>query len=376
MEFLALTLPVVCCNGSGRQRTKKGHNMVFKRAESLRAITEGLGRIVSTCALQGLLKLFDNHVQAQHFFCRLLNAIYGLQLQQMDQIQANYPAIDLGDPANRIAYQITTEKGGDKVQHTLDKFVEHGLHNTYDTLKIFVIGERQGTYKSVKLPDVIQFDCDGDILGMPEFVKHLNTLPSPRLEVVEAIFNEELVPTQKGEQQPGVDLMPEARQFLRVACGEEGAKKGRIVLSFDGSGWVLACGSKARRFPHTDRPAQARCKAALAQLLKYNLISDTGTGPGGNLIGWYTVEHAGYLLAEQLGKRAIGPAKAGSVQVSGNLSAGSGKEGPGGHFIAEGGTGRHGASGGDVHVGPGNHKAGDGGKGPGGDIRLKGGDAE
>lgn len=352
--------------------------MVFKRTESLRAITDGLGRIVHTCALQGLLKLFDDHVQAQHFFCRLLNAIYGLQLQQMDQIQANYPAIDLGDPTNRVAYQVTAEKGRDKVQHTLDKFVEHGLQATYDTLKILVIGDRQATYKTVKVPDAIQFDCDGDILGIADLVRHLNTLPSGRLEEVEAIMNEELVPARKTEQQPGVGLMPEAQQFLTFACDCEGADKGKMVLSFDGSGWILTCGNRTARFPHTDRPAQARCRAALDQLLERKLIADSGLkpGPGGNLIGWYAVQHAGYLLGEELLNQRRVAAKGGSVNISGDLSAGSGKEGPGGHIIAEGGTGRHGASGGDVNVGPGNHKAGDGGQAPGGNITLKGGDAE
>src|SRR5262249_21755746 len=101
--------------------------MVFKSGDSLRTITEALGWIMQTCRLQGMIKLFDNHVQAQRFFCRFLNSAYSLQLQQMDHIQTNYPAIDLGDAKNKVAYQITTDKGSDKIQHTLDKFVTHGL---------------------------------------------------------------------------------------------------------------------------------------------------------------------------------------------------------------------------------------------------------
>ena len=148
---------------------------------------------MSTCELQGLLKLFNNHVQAQHFFCRLLNAIYRLQLQKMDQIQANYPAIDLGDSANRIAYQITTEKDGDKVQHTLNQFVKHNLVNNYDILRILVIGKRKGTYKSVVIPSSLSFDWERDIIGVAQLVKHLETLTSPHLEEVETIIKEELV---------------------------------------------------------------------------------------------------------------------------------------------------------------------------------------
>lgn len=69
--------------------------------------------------------------------------------------------------------------------------------------------------------------------------------------------------------------------------------------------------------------------------------------------------------------------RAGDVSVSGNVAAGDGTEGPGGHAIIEGGTGRKGASGGNVTIGPGTYKAGDGGLGgSGGDLIIKGGDAE
>ena len=70
------------------------------------------------------------------------------------------------------------------------------------------------------------------------------------------------------------------------------------------------------------------------------------------------------------------PRKAGDVNISANLSAGSGKHGPGGDVRAEGGMGRHGASGGNVNIEPGSYKAGDGGIGKGGDVIIKGGDAE
>ena len=71
------------------------------------------------------------------------------------------------------------------------------------------------------------------------------------------------------------------------------------------------------------------------------------------------------------------PRKAGDVSVAGNLAAGSGGHGPGGDVRVEGGTGRHGASGGNVTIGLGTHQAGAGGDdGKGGDLIIKGGDAE
>lgn len=167
---------------------------MFTRADSLRTITTGLATVVHTCELQGFLRLFDDHVLAQQFFCRVLNSVYGLQLRQMDQIQDNYPAIDLGDPANRIAYQITAEKGGEKIQDTLNKFLAHGLAQQYDTLRILIIGKRQQTYRTVVVPTQLTFNCDRDIIGIPELTKHINTLDTTQLGELSRIMAEELRP--------------------------------------------------------------------------------------------------------------------------------------------------------------------------------------
>ena len=54
--------------------------MVFKRTDALEVIADGLGWIKMSCELRGLLKLFDNNVVAQRFFCQLLNAAFDLCL--------------------------------------------------------------------------------------------------------------------------------------------------------------------------------------------------------------------------------------------------------------------------------------------------------
>lgn len=103
-------------------------------------------------------------------------------------------------------------------------------------------------------------------------------------------------------QQPVTELMPEAKETLVIACSADGDQQGKIVLSFDGTGWVLACANKSRRIPHQDRIGQARCKKALEQLSECKLIEDTGrkSWPGGNLIAWYATRYEGYLVADEL----------------------------------------------------------------------------
>lgn len=83
-----------------------------------------------------------------------------------------------------------------------------------------------------------------------------------------------------------------------------------------------------------------------------------------------------FSLKFKLGK-AKSEVKAGSVNFSGNLSAGNGGQSEGGNANVVGGDGFNGASGGDVNVGPGIYKAGDGGNGgKGGNLNIRGGDAK
>ena len=82
-------------------------------------------------------------------------------------------------------------------------------------------------------------------------------------------------------------------------------------------------------------------------------------------------------LDDRLHSVTIAQPRAGDVSVSADVAAGDGTAGPGGDAVIEGGTGRHGASGGNVTIGPGTYRAGDGGPGgSGGDLVIKGGDAE
>ena len=166
--------------------------MVFKRTEALTMIADALGRIKSSCEHRGLLHLFDNHTVAQHFFCRLLNAAYDLNLVELDNLEENFPAIDLGDTKKRIAYQVTTEKVSEKVTTTLEKFSQHHLDEQFDTLKILVIGNRQRTYNAVGIPDNLKFSTTDDIIDITGLLKHIGTLDTARLEAIQQILEEEV----------------------------------------------------------------------------------------------------------------------------------------------------------------------------------------
>lgn len=69
---------------------------------------------------------------------KLLNEIYGYQLDNLNYEKPNYPGIDLGDKKRKIAFQITARKDTRKIKDNLEKFAK-GSSKIYDKDIYFLI---------------------------------------------------------------------------------------------------------------------------------------------------------------------------------------------------------------------------------------------
>jgi hypothetical protein len=170
---------------------------VFKRKEALDTITESLAWIRASCELRGLLGFFDNHIVSNYFFCRVLNTLHNLDLKEMDLIQSNYPAIDLGDTTNKTSFQVTSDESKPKIQYTLDKFMEKKLNKQYDHLTVLIIGKRQQTYKRLKVPKGLSFDKKKNIIDLKGLMSEIRKAKTPVLERLATVFHEEIGEAKK-----------------------------------------------------------------------------------------------------------------------------------------------------------------------------------
>jgi hypothetical protein len=87
------------------------------------------------------LNLQDVNVHAETFFRDFLNLALGYQLRNINIIEKNARAIDLGDEDERIAIQVTSTAELAKIKHTHMGFVASGLDGRYDRLVVLIIGE-------------------------------------------------------------------------------------------------------------------------------------------------------------------------------------------------------------------------------------------
>ena len=137
------------------------------------------------------LNLTDLSNFTENFFKELLNTVYGLNLNNLNQEQANNAALDLGDKNLKKAFQITTTITSTKIIDTLTKITPEQLA-IYDSIKVLIVGEKQGSYT---IPDdlitKVGFDVKSDIIDLDDLLKDIMVLDSDPLEALYNQFSRE-----------------------------------------------------------------------------------------------------------------------------------------------------------------------------------------
>lgn len=142
----------------------------------------------------GLIGLVGTNTVAEPFFRDFLNIVYDLNLDNLNDGIANYPAIDLGDTAARLCFQVSSTGTKAKVQKTLTVFGDpkHKLTSAYDKLRIFVIGKRVKKYEKLNIPKGVKFDQATDVVDVPLLIKSLPNVPTTKLIALSQLIDQEM----------------------------------------------------------------------------------------------------------------------------------------------------------------------------------------
>lgn len=137
------------------------------------------------------MNLFDAHNLSEDSICELFNNIFNYNLINLNTIDVNFPAIDLGDLKNSICIQVTSTKTSNKIQKTIDKFIENNLHTQYSELFIVILGKKQKKYHSLKINDNILFDYKSQILDFRDILNLIRSKPINQLKKISKILKQE-----------------------------------------------------------------------------------------------------------------------------------------------------------------------------------------
>ncbi|ANK83180.1 MAG: hypothetical protein TEF_00005 [Rhizobiales bacterium NRL2] len=142
----------------------------MKHVELINQFREELAKLANEVRSSVAMGHFDINKICEDVVCGLFRELYGFEkLRNLnDDEKQNFPGIDLADDEGRIAIQVTSDKSLDKVKDTLQKVIDHGLHEKYDRVIIYNLATKQGSYGESAISgicgDHLKFDIRTDIL--------------------------------------------------------------------------------------------------------------------------------------------------------------------------------------------------------------------
>lgn len=165
---------------------------MFSQAENYQKIIMCLSVLRFALISNSKQGYFDDNKHAEDFFCQLLNIAYDWSLINVNKINLNYPAIDLGDQVNRVCVQVTVENDSPKIKKTISLFGEKGLSANYDRLIFLLINKKREYRTDFNRGSSVAFDNSLDIVDIDDLLQHIEQLDSARIELIASYVTKEL----------------------------------------------------------------------------------------------------------------------------------------------------------------------------------------
>ena len=165
---------------------------MFRKETLMKNIMSRLSCLTDYVRQNNKLGWTDVNHGAEDFYCGLLNTAFGWKLKNQNELKMDFPAIDLGDPENRICVQVTSTTERSKVQRTLYKFFGNGLNEQYSRLIVLIIGEKPDYRSGFQVEEGFAFDPKADIWDLAVLNEKLNALEVDVLEQVSQYLDKQL----------------------------------------------------------------------------------------------------------------------------------------------------------------------------------------
>ncbi|WP_299181966.1 SMEK domain-containing protein [uncultured Neptuniibacter sp.] len=164
----------------------------MNRQELQKSIIKSLSWLSNEVSINNKLNLTDINVHSENFYRDLLNLAFDFELININIIDQNATAIDLGDEINSFAIQVTSTSKLDKTKHTVEKFVEKKMYEQYDRLVILNIVEKTA-HKALSVGDEsYTLDTKKDIWDVGDLAVKFNDFPLEKLQEINQFLNNEL----------------------------------------------------------------------------------------------------------------------------------------------------------------------------------------
>lgn len=157
---------------------------MLKREDYIKQIEDAFARLQSAIHLRSRANLLDLNLIAEDFVKDLLNITFDYQLVNLNAHFHNQAGIDLGDDENRICFQVTSTNTRDKIQDSIEKYINNCLHLRYEQFCVFILQPKKKSYKPFETYNLFQFNPKEHILDFSDLLKRARSLDLARLKTI------------------------------------------------------------------------------------------------------------------------------------------------------------------------------------------------
>lgn len=193
------------------------------RAELMQGIIHKLAHLRVVVEQSNKLNLQDINVHAENFFRDLLNLAFGYDLKNINIVEPNATAIDLGCDDNRIAIQVTSTPDIAKIKHTFQRFTAKSLEMKYDRLVVLIVGQKKRYRETTLGENEFKMSLAEEVWDVSDLLRMIGDLSTEKLQSCHDFLSREL-PVREPKRSNEVGTLIRLIEVLSAA--EEGLSPG------------------------------------------------------------------------------------------------------------------------------------------------------
>ncbi len=143
----------------------------------IKRVENRLFEIAEAIQINNKNNLTDINVICEEIFGQILNKLYDINLVSVSvEVSGNFIAVDLVDYKKRIAYQVTSRYDRKKIEQTIQKFNDSGMHNDIDELRFLILNSVEHNYNN---PDIVylrsgkEFSFTKNVMNFKKLIREI-----------------------------------------------------------------------------------------------------------------------------------------------------------------------------------------------------------
>jgi len=183
----------------------------MKQQKSLIRISELLSRFKIQTNILNSNSQLDINIIAEDILIPILNIAYNCNLSNAKYTEKDntFPALDLLDKTNRIAFQITSTPKIKKVRETIEKIISHNFQTKFDIFYIYIITQKQDSYDKTILEtatkNLFKFD-ENNVIDERDLYQKIASLSLNDIIKIEHLLENQFSDIQRDENKIQTDL--------------------------------------------------------------------------------------------------------------------------------------------------------------------------